>query len=440
MTTLFKHQTEGIEFLKRTQKAILADSMGLGKTKQAILAAGTVGKKSILVICPASLKINWEREIHIEYPEDEVDIIQSGPTREIGNLIWIIINYDMLPKYHDQLIEKLEQGEIETIILDESHYIKGKSIRAKATLELTEKAERVYCLTGTPVMNRPIELFNQLRAIGHPLGKNRSVYGKRYCGAFLKTIPKRNGTILRFWDESGATRLPELKEYIKDVFLRRTKEEVLDLPDKIISQQMCELTPEQQGEYDEAWEMYLNWIESHPDAERDIQNIKDAQQLIELGKLKQVCSRAKVKRIADDIENAVEQDEKVIVFSQYTQTIENIKMEMENRNIIAVTLTGADDSETRQRSVDMFQTDPLTKVFIANIKAGGVGINLTAASIVIFADMEWSPEIHNQAMDRAHRIGQKGTVNVYYYIVKDTVEEQIVEMLSQKKDIISQVV
>jgi SWI/SNF-related matrix-associated actin-dependent regulator 1 of chromatin subfamily A len=224
------------------------------------------------------------------------------------------------------------------------------------------------------------------------------------------------------------------------VFLRRTKEEVLDLPEKIISQQMCELTPDQQGEYDEAWNLYLNWIESHPDAERDIQNIKDAQQLIELGKLKQVCSRAKVKRIAEDIENAVEQDEKVIVFTQYKETINKLRFEMDSRNIGAVELTGETKMQERQDAVDAFQNDPMIKVFIANIKAGGVGINLTAASIVIFVDMDWSPEIHNQAMDRAHRIGQKGTVNVYYYIVKDTVEEQIVELLSQKKDIINQVV
>lgn len=437
---LFKHQKEGIEFLKKTKKAILADSMGLGKTKQAILAAGQESTGSILVICPASLKINWEREIHVEYPDDEVIVIASGPEEVIVDCAWIIINYDMLGKYNDQLTTMIMKGDIQTVILDESHYIKGKSIRASITLEICEKAERVYCLTGTPVMNRPIELFNQLRAIGHPFGKNRSVYGKRYCGAYLKTIPKRNGTVLRFWDESGSSRLPELKYYIKDVFLRRTKEEVLDLPDKIITTLEYELSDVQRMEYDEAWEEYLAWVEAHPDAERDIENIKDAQQLIELGKLKQVCSLAKVKSIADDIENAIEQGEKVIVFSQYKNTIHMLKDYMDQKKIGRVVLTGENDSEERQKAVDDFQNKDETKVFIANIKAGGVGITLTAASIVIFADMEWSPEIHNQAMDRAHRIGQTGTVNVYYYVAKDTIEGQIVELLSRKKDIISQLV
>ncbi len=171
-------------------------------------------------------------------------------------------------------------------------------------------------------------------------------------------------------------------------------------------------------------------------------NIKGAQQLIELGKLKQVCSTAKVNRIAGDIMNAVEQGQKVIVFSQYTSTIHDIEFILGTfkdgpRTAI---LTGQDSAESRQQSVDQFQNDRNCKVFIANIKAGGVGITLTAASIVMFADMEWSPEIHNQAMDRAHRIGQSGTVNVYYYICKETIEEKIVELLSQKKEIISKLV
>lgn len=440
MTNLFKHQKEGIEFMIENKKVILADSMGLGKTKQAIIASGSTSSRGILIICPASLKINWEREIHIEYPDDEVVIVQSGPEMNIESPVWLIINYDMLFKYFDQLKKLVDEAKIETVILDESHYIKGKSIRAKITLALVENALQVYCLTGTPVMNRPIELFNQLRAISHPLGKDRTVYGKRYCGAYLKTINRRGKPPLRFWEEGGASRLPELKEYIKSVFLRRTKEDVMDLPEKIISTLTYDLTKEQQIEYKEAWNAYLAWIETHPDAERDIENIKNAQQLIELGKLKQVCSLAKVSRIVDDVENAVEQGEKVIIFSQYKNTIHTIKDSLDKRNIGRAILTGENNAEERQKAVDDFQTDPEVKVFIANIKAGGVGITLTAASIVIFADMDWSPEIHNQAMDRAHRIGQTGTVNVYYYVAKDTVEEQIVELLSQKKDIINQLV
>ena len=152
-------------------------------------------------------------------------------------------------------------------------------------------------------------------------------------------------------------------------------------------------------------------------------------------KLKQVCSMAKVETIIEDIQEAVDSGEKVIVFSQYTKTIDEIVKGMEKNKIGVVKLTGSSKMDERQESIDKFQNDDKTKVFVANIKAGGVGITLTKASIVIFADMEWSPETHNQAMDRAHRIGQTGTVNVYYYIAKGTIEEDIMEVLESKKEI-----
>ena len=160
---------------------------------------------------------------------------------------------------------------------------------------------------------------------------------------------------------------------------------------------------------------------------------------MELQKLKQVCSRAKIERIAADIQNAVEQDEKVIIFTQYTKTVEMLADKMRELQIGWVKLTGEDDMDDRQASVDSFQNDPLIKVFIGNIEAGGVGINLTAASIVMFADMDWSPEVHRQAEDRAHRLGQGGTVNVYYYVCPGTIEEDIIEILNNKKNIADQI-
>lgn len=180
--TLFPHQKEGIQFLKDNPKSILADQMGLGKTKQAIIAAGEQEGTRTIVICPASLKINWEREIKIVYPNDDVYVVRSGPEKEIPiSAQWIVINYDMITKYETQLHKQIKEGLIDTAIVDEAHYIKGaKTIRAKQTLELVAKLKRVYCLTGTPIMNRPIELFNMLRAIGHPLGRNRSFFSKRY--------------------------------------------------------------------------------------------------------------------------------------------------------------------------------------------------------------------------------------------------------------------
>ena len=455
MDNLFKHQIEGIEFLKKTKKAILADSMGLGKTRQAIIAAKEDGARTVLVICPASLKINWKREIEMVYPKDFVQIIDSdfeGVAPSIPE--WMIINYDILEKKIDIITEEIERGWIDTIILDEAHYIKGKSIRARAIIGgkikkksgevvsfdgIAEKADRVYALTGTPILNRPIELFNILKAVNHPLGRVRSAYSRRYCGAYLKTIIRRYGPPIRFLDESGATNLKELREKIKDVFLRRKKEEVLDLPPKITDIIIYELDYNWQREYDEAWDKYIQFLEENPMPEKNIDNIIMARQLVEIQKLKQVCSLSKINTIAEFVKNAIGDGEKILIFSQYTETIIRMKKVIELEGIKCLSLMGSDKMDKRQESIDEFQRGE-ADVFILNIKAGGVGLNLDQAGTVIFADMEWSPEIHNQAADRAHRIGQTKTVNIYYFIAKDTIEEDIMEILNSKKGVLDQVI
>lgn len=451
MQELFEHQKEGVIFLKEKGRAILADEMGLGKTRQTIVASGEQSEKCKLVVCPASLKINWEREIKMVYPDADTFVVESGPEKDLPHATWIIVNYDMLHKYKEQILNFIELGVIDTAIVDEAHYIKGKkTIRAVATLEIVKDLEYVYMLTGTPIMNRPIELFNLLRAVRHPLGKNRTFYSKRYCGGHLKTIVKKSGGIIRFWDESGATRLPELRGMTEDIILRRKKEDVLDLPEKIMSVQICELNKDWQKKYDNAWDDYLEWVSNNPWEGKDVENIMDAKHLVELTKLKQICSQAKIDRMLSDIRSAVEQGEKVIVFSQFTETINKIAEGLgeekrasrygdRQEKIKCVTLTGQHKQEERQQAVDAFQNDEETKVFIANIIAGGVGLNLTQASIVMFADMEWSPEIHSQAEDRAHRIGQTGTVNIYYYVLAETIEEDIVDILERKKSLIKAV-
>jgi len=455
MTDLFQHQVEGIKFLKETRRAILADEMGLGKTRQAILAAGEIQREDynhtngVLVVCPASLKINWEREIQMVYPGDDIHTIRSGPEEKLPRCPWTIINYDMLPKYKEQILRLIADGSISIAIIDEAHYIKGKkTIRATTTLDIVMCLEIVFALTGTPIMNRPIELFNLLKAIKHPLGRAITTFSRRYCGAYLKTIVKKD-RILRFWDDKGATHLEELREFTKGSILRRLKKDVLDLPAKIVSVQITELSKESRKEYETAFDNYVEWLTNNPTHDKDIENIVDARHLVELMKLKQVCSRAKIDRIISDIRSAVDQGQKVIVFSQFTGTITALKeaLSQEKRGsryddakepIWAVTLTGQDDMHARQEAVDAFQNKDDAKVFIANIKAGGVGITLTAASIVMFADMEWSPELHSQAEDRAHRIGQTGTVNVYYYIAGETIEEDIVDILERKRTIIKE--
>jgi SNF2 family DNA or RNA helicase len=411
------------------------------------------------VVCPASLKINWMREIKIVYPENSIEIIST--TEPLGNwqADWYIINYDIIEKKLDVIEKLIEQG-VTTLILDEAHYIKGKSIRASVIAGgrvkkkngdilkfegLAQKIPNVYCLTGTPLLNRPIELFNLLTAIGHPLGGHgkRSSFARRFCGAFLRTIYIKGGYPIRILDESGSSNLDELRMALGGWILRRKKKDVIDLPEKIVSVMECDMTPQAKKEYDSAWDMYLQFITENPLPERDIDNILMARHLVEIGKLKQVCSRSKVARIVADARNAVEQGEKIIIFSQYTETIRQIAEALRTKTktdpaIKTVTLTGADDMEARQKAVDAFQQQQAS-VFVANIKAGGVGLNLTEGNVVMFADMDWSPETHNQAIDRAHRIGQQSMVNVYFYVATGTIEEDIMETLKEKEGVIDAV-
>jgi len=448
---LFEHQKTGIEFLKKTKKCILADEMGLGKTRQAVISGSEESEKGIMVVCPASLKVNWKREILEVYPEEKTQIIDSTTKNIDEEKSWYIINYDILKKFKEEIETMIDFNRIDTIILDEAHYIKGKSMRAKLVIEMCQRKEikRVYALTGTPIMNRPIELFNILKAIEHPLGEKRSFYSKRYCGAYLRVL--KNGR--RFMDEKGATNLGELRSLIKRSIIRRKKEEVLDLPDKIISVMESPMDRDWRIEYDNAWDNYLLFLAEYPTPEKDIDNIMMARQLVELQKLKQVCSYSKVDRIVADISNAIDQGEKIIVFTQYTKTLEQIAEKVRKLKINettsyiksnmtkveCVTLSGKDTMFKRQIAIDQFQTRDETKVFVANIKAGGVGLNLTAGSIVMFADMDWSPEVHSQAEDRAHRIGQNSMVNVYYYMVPETIEEDIIGLLIEKKKIIDEI-
>ena len=451
---LFKHQKEGIQFLVEAKRAILADEMGLGKTLQAIKAVSELGGQN-LVICPASLKGNWEREIKNANPLDSVMVI-NGRTRPEGTYYklqkWTIINYDITSYHVEWIKEKQDAGEIENIILDEAHYIKGKSsVRSKAVLEITENATgAVLPLTGTPLMNRPAELWNLLLAIRHPMTTvkgARTRFSTLYCGGHLQIIPatKWRPYPIRFWDESGATNLGMLRGELKGYMLRRKKDEVLDLPEKIVSVEEVEMTNDQQKIYDNAWEMYMEFLRQNPPDPSKMDNILMARHLIEIQKLKQISSRGKVKRMAEDVENAIEQGQKVIIFTQYVETLNMLKEETgkiksDGKLIKIASISGATKAEDRQKEVDRFQQDEQCKVFIGNIKAAGVGITLTAASIVMFADMEWTPELHRQAEDRAHRIGQNGTVNVYYYVMKDTIDMDNMELLASKKKTIDIVI
>lgn len=458
---LFEYQQQGVVFLTERKKAILADQPGLGKTIQAITAANNLGRYT-LVICPASLKTNWAREIIARDAEARIQIIGSGSKVEEysdgdgSGGEWLIINYDLLAKYTREDLRILVP--YQTLILDEAHYIKEtKTIRTKAALLIAELADNVFLLTGTPILNRPIELYPLLKAIGHPIAADWYSYAMKYCGAFKQSAVRWvrvNGKPQRkafyFLNVGGATNLPELGEKIKSVYLRRTKKELKNLPEKISNEVIVSLSPAHIKKYNSAWSTYLAYLDSMKDElleelgsqdEFDVkmEKVVSAKHLVELQKFRQITSEAKIERVVSDALRMIENEEKVIIFTVYTATLESLVAAFNKEKIKCVSLSGENDATERQQAVDQFQNDESVKAFIGNIKAAGVGLTLTAATQVLFVDCEWTPALNEQAEDRAHRVGQSEVVNIYYYLAENTIDEDVQVALEKKKALIASV-
>jgi SWI/SNF-related matrix-associated actin-dependent regulator of chromatin subfamily A-like protein 1 len=437
--TPYEHQKEGIKFLLSRKKAILADDMGLGKTIQAVVSTLATESKKVLIICPSSTKINWEREINM-FGEYDTSIIQG---RKWKPAKYTIINYDILKNFHtvkkrgEKPIEELTQildEKFDTLIVDEAHYLKNhKSIRGSIVTDLVKKTdfENVWLLTGTPVANRPKDLYNLLKIIGHPLADNWQFYVKRYCDA--KNFKKRlkNGKIKNIWLVDGNSNLGELSIRIKNKVLRRMKEEVLDMPDKTIIPVFNQLSSKEWVEYDNLWEEYL--------IKRKEQKKRGSPQrdLVELILLRQFIAMKAIPNTIELVDNAIEEGKKVIIFTTFNDELLDLQEYYGNNCVVH---NGSMSSKEKQSSVDEFQNNPNKKVFIGNIMSAGVGITLTAADTVIFNSFDWVPGNNEQAEDRSYRIGQNNNVSVYYQLFEDTISTRMWYTLKHKKNVINQII
>lgn len=437
--TPYEHQKEGIKFLLSRKKAILADDMGLGKTIQAVVSTLATESKKVLIICPSSTKINWEREINM-FGEYDTSIIQG---RKWKPAKYTIINYDILKNFHtvkkrgEKPIEELTQildEKFDTLIVDEAHYLKNhKSIRGSIVTDLVKKTDfdNVWLLTGTPVANRPKDLYNLLKIIGHPLADNWQFYVKRYCDA--KNFKKRlkNGKIKNIWLVDGNSNLGELSIRIKNKVLRRMKEEVLDMPDKTIIPVFNQLSSKEWVEYDNLWEEYL--------IKRKEQKKRGSPQrdLVELILLRQFIAMKAIPNTIELVDSAIEEDKKVIIFTTFNDELLDLQEHYGNKCVVH---NGSMSSNDKQHSVDEFQNNPNKKVFIGNIMSAGVGITLTAADTVVFNSFDWVPGNNEQAEDRSYRIGQKNNVSVYYQLFDDTISTRMWYTLKHKKNVINQII
>jgi len=419
-----EHQKEAIQKLVGNKKFILADDMGLGKTTSTIIAALETGAKKILIVCPASLKINWQREI--ENYSDKTIYISEGK-KFSSDHEFVIINYDILKNFHDP--KKIDESTIlntkfDLVIMDEAHMISNpQAQRTKIVNDICNKVERVWLLTGTPMTSRPMNYFNLLSLVESPVAANWMAYARRYCNGFQFSVGKR-----KVWNVAGASNLDELRERTQTHILRRLKEDVLDLPDKIITPVYLRLKSKN---YEELMGEYYDWYDKNSDESGSL-----TIQFGKLMKVRKVIAEQKIKNTIELAENIIEQGKKVIIFTNFTDTLRTIYNHFGKS---AVYLDGSCSKPHRQKSVDDFQENDKIKVFIGNLKAAGVGITLTSAEAVIMNDLSFVPAEHAQAEDRSHRIGQKKSTSVYYPLFENTIEGAIYDILNRKKKIISTV-
>jgi SWI/SNF-related matrix-associated actin-dependent regulator 1 of chromatin subfamily A len=419
-----EHQKEAIQKLVENKKFILADDMGLGKTTSTIIAALETGAKKIMIICPATLKINWKREIE-NYTDRSIFIAEGKQFSSDSD--FVIINYDIIKNFHDAKNKeesKILMSKFDLVIIDEAHYIKNaQAQRTKLINDIVKNVERLWLLTGTPMTSRPIDYFNLLSLVDSPSARNWMAYVIRYCAGYQFKVGNR-----KVWNVMGSSNLEELRDRTSPTILRRLKENVLDLPEKIITPVYLRLKSK---EYENVMGEYYDWYDKNPEESKSL-----TVQFTKLTKVRQIIANEKVKETIEIAENIIEQGKKVIIFCNFTESLNMIK---EHFGKTAVKLDGSMSQKERQLSVDEFQNNEKIKVFVGNIKAAAVGITLTAAEVVIFNDLSFLPSDMAQAEDRAYRYGQKNNVLVYYAIYDNTIEKIIYDIVNEKKKVIATV-
>jgi len=424
MTKLYKYQKRGVrKIIKFNGRCLLADEMGLGKTIQALYYLKLrPDKLPALVVCPSTAKYVWKSEIrkHTKFSGR----ILSGQTpcrfkpRDIT-----IINYDVLTYWKDTL----KDMDFNTLILDESHYIKSyKAKRTKAVISLGKRIPHVIALSGTPLTNRPKELYQTLHLIVPKLFPSFVPYAFRYCNR--RMLPWG-------WDDNGASHLNELHEKLKKTcMIRRTKEQVLpELPHK--RRMVIPLPIDKVTEYEEAENDFITWL-TKKDTKKAAKALL-AEKLVQLGYLKRLAAELKMRSVFNWIDNFLEEtDEKLVVFTLHKKIIQQLIAKYGKQSVV---VDGSVSMKQRQKNIKQFQEKKGTRIFIGQLIAAGTAITLTAASTAVFIELDWVPGNHIQAEDRLHRIGQKNCVWVYYLVAKGTIEQKLCKILQEKAAIITSV-
>ncbi|HKQ58494.1 MAG TPA: DEAD/DEAH box helicase, partial [Candidatus Eisenbacteria bacterium] len=440
-TILRPYQRDGIDFLAYVtglaMGAVLADDMGLGKTVQALAWVEWLIERDpkggpTLVVCPASVVHNWQREAERFTPGLRVMALTSGEERhalrrEVPDHDLVVTTYALLRRD----LESWKAIPLRAAILDEAQNIKNpNAVVSRAVLELNTRHR--LALTGTPIENRALDLWSIMQFVNPGYLGRRSAFASRYD---RPDAPPHMRRLL-------AARL-------RPVMMRRLKEQVApDLPDRIEERRECELTPGQRKLYLAELLRGRATVERLKASPDGVMGHK-FEVLTTLTRLRQVCCHpmlaggreglgsGKFDALFEILEPLLAEGRKVLVFSQFVECLKLLSTEMKRRDIRQHMLIGA--TTRREAVVNAFETDPEPCVFLISLKAGGAGLNLTAASYVVLFDPWWNPAVEAQAIDRAHRIGQTRTVIAYRMLAAGTIEEKIWELQQRKAALVSDV-
>lgn len=425
--TPLPYQTVGVDAIASFDgRALLADEMGLGKTLQALWYIRDYGTTPAIIVCPASLKLNWQREARKVGMAADV-LYGRKPDRANGfgtdTAKLLIINYDILEAWLPYLVSLKPK----MLVLDECHFVQSRTAkRTKAARRLSRVAKKLIAISGTPLTNRPSELWSVLNML------DREAYPSFRTFAFEYCKPKRTPW---GWDYSGAQNLRKLHKDLKDLcMIRRLKEDVLaELPEK---RTLVDVLPIcNKKEYEKASTDFVGWLR-----EQDAQALKRAQKALAITKinhLKRLSAKLKLKALLEYFDNVLKQtDEKIVVSAVHHAMIDEL---MDHFGSAAVKIDGRCSVSQRDAAVKNFQNNPKVRVFVGQLQAAGVGLTLTASSRVYFAEMGWKPGDHQQMADRVHRIGQKNACSNTYLVAAGTIEENFCKVLQKKSEVLSKV-
>jgi len=435
MISLYAYQQTGAQHLASKPAALLADEPGLGKTVQAISASDLVKAIIILVLCPASARINWMREFkRFQKIDRTVQVIASRKETLVENGV-IIISYDLAVAMHDQLMLL----HFDVLILDESYFLKSKSAKRTQVVfgkkcdrqgGLASMANRIFALSGTPAPNNPAELWPLIRALfPEALSNNGKPVG---YWAFLRQFCqyRDNGFGIQI---TGGKNLSTLRLKMNPYLLRRKKSEVLkDLPP--LRMETLYLEPSQLL-------TELHELEAGPQGQmirKVLQNAANLSQLsAHVAELRRLTGLAKVQPVIQFSKDALDGGlDKLVIFAHHREVIEQLVAGLKPYG--AVVVHGSVSSKNRQHAIDAFQQNPDTRIFIGQITAAGTAITLTAASHLIFAEYSWVPAENAQAAMRIHRIGQCNPVLIRFATLTGSLDEHITETVRRKTAVLTQ--